>query len=89
MKYDEGRADRIIASRGCWKFWNPQSTLKLGITQTGLVSTGYNRKIGTSVGNTVGTTYNLLKDARGRAGRKDLGNNEQVVFEGIEIGKSA
>ena len=36
------------------------------ITQTGLVRTGYNRKIGKFVGYMVGTTYNLLTDSRGR-----------------------
>ena len=35
--FDEGRADRVIANRGCWKL-GTQSLLKLGITQTGLAS---------------------------------------------------
>ena len=55
----------------------------LGITQTGLVSTGK------FVGNTLGKTCLKIHEEEGRAVRKDLGNNEQVVLLGSEIGKSA
>ena len=39
-KYNEGRADKVVANRGYWNVWYPLSTLDLGVTQTVLVSTG-------------------------------------------------
>ena len=80
----------VIVNRGCWTFWYPQRMLELGITRTGHVSNGQDRKIGKSVvGKAVCSECKLRKDSRGRAGRKDLGNNEQFALEGSEIGKLA
>ena len=67
--------------RGCWNVWYPQSTLELGIAPTGPCEYRLEtEKVEKCVGNMVGNTHNLLKiqEEEGRAGRKDLGNTEQV-----------